>query len=116
MPISRRSRLIDVTIVVVLCGASLFAVVRIGAAPKDPMAAVAVIYPPWTTPTATLTQAVGAGSLFVRFGTFSFIAIVVPQSPDYVQRVLRGPAWLVVDPQALGGCFNSRNANTSEKQ
>jgi hypothetical protein len=116
MSISRRSSLVDITVVVVLCCASLFAIVRIGTAPKDTMAAVAVIYPPWTTPTAALVQATSAGSLFVRFGAFSFIAIVVPQSPDYVQRVLRGPAWFVVDPQALGGCFDSQHANTSEKQ
>jgi hypothetical protein len=43
----------------------------------------------------------------VRFGGFQFIAVVMPERPDYVQQVMKGSAWLVVDPQALAACLKS---------
>ena len=41
----------------------------------------------------------------MRFGGFPFIAVVMPERPDYVEQVMKGPAWLVVDPQALAACL-----------
>jgi hypothetical protein len=59
-----------------------------------------------------MVQAVEAGARFVRFGGFPFIAVVMPERPDYVDQVMKGSAWLAVDPQALAACFG---ASTSAK-
>ena len=80
---------------------------RIGLAPHNPAAGVAIVYAPWTTADETLTWAVEAGARFVRFGGFQFIAVVVPERPDYVDQVLKNSAWLAVDPQALAACLRA---------
>jgi hypothetical protein len=41
----------------------------------------------------------------VRYGGFDFIAIVMPEEPDYVERVLADSALLAVDPKVLAGCL-----------
>ena len=53
----------------------------------------------------TMIRAVSAGARFVRFGGFDFIAIVMPEQPDYVENVLADSALLAVDPQVLAGCL-----------
>jgi hypothetical protein len=78
---------------------------RIGLLPADASAGVAVIYAPWTPADQTMVRAVSAGARFVRFGGFDFIAIVMPERPDYVENVLADSALLAVDPQVLAGCL-----------
>jgi hypothetical protein len=114
MPIHRQVNPIDVGIITFLICASLVAVLRVGLAPTNPAAGVAVIYSPWTSARETLVQAVSAGARFVRFGAFPFIAVVIPERPDYVERAARGSAWLVVNPEALAGCFGATPSNTAE--
>jgi hypothetical protein len=41
----------------------------------------------------------------VRFGGFDFIAIVKPDDPGYVGRVLSDHALLAIDPELLAGCL-----------
>jgi len=96
---------LDLGLIAILALASFAAILRVGLAPANPGAGVAVIYAPWTTADQTMIRAVGAGARFVRFGGFDFIAIVMPERPDYVARVLAGPALLAVDPQVLAGCL-----------
>ncbi len=98
-------RLSDVCIVAGLCVASFAVVLRFGTVPRDPMAGVAVVFPPWTTAGQTFARAVGAGARFVRFGGFDFIAIVQPDDPGYTGRVFSAHAILAVDPQLLAGCL-----------
>ena len=43
---------------------------------------------------------------FVRFGGLPFIAIVIPEAPDYSSRILGEGALLLLDPQALAACFS----------
>jgi hypothetical protein len=50
-------------------------------------------------------RSVGAGARFVRFGGLPFIAVVMPERPDYVDRALRGSALLALDPRVLAGCL-----------
>jgi hypothetical protein len=100
-------RRLDLWLVAILAVGSFAAILRVGLLPADPGAGVAVIYAPWTTADRTMIRAVGAGARFVRFGGFDFIAIVMPEQPDYVERVFADSALLVVDPQVLAGCLPS---------
>ena len=105
LPASPALRWLDLWLIAILAAASFAAILRVGLQPADPSAGVAVIYAPWTTANQTMLRAVGAGARFVRFGGFDFIAIVMPERPDYVANVLAGPALLAVDPQFLAGCL-----------
>jgi hypothetical protein len=96
---------LDLWLIATLAIASFAVILRVGLMPADANAGVAVIYAPWTTADHTMIRAVGAGARFVRFGRFDFIAIVVPERADYVERVLAGSALLAVDPQVLAGCL-----------
>jgi hypothetical protein len=99
------ARLVDVGLIAAITIASLAFILRVGLVPSNPAAGVAVIYAPWTTPDQTMVRAVSAGARFVRFGGFPFIAVVMPEKPDYVARVLAGSALFAVDPQVLGACL-----------
>jgi hypothetical protein len=92
-------------LVAVLAVASFVIVLRVGLLPNNPGDGVAVIYAPWTSADQTMLRAVAAGARFVRFGGFHFIAVVMPERSDYVERALAGSALLAVDPQVVGGCF-----------
>jgi hypothetical protein len=92
-------------IIAMLCALSLSAILRFGAVPRDPLAGVAVVFPPWTSSDQTFARAVGAGARFVRFGGFNFIAIVKPDDPGYVDRVFSDHAILALDPTFLAGCL-----------
>jgi hypothetical protein len=98
-------RWLDLWLIAILAVGSFGAILRIGMLPANASGGVAVIYAPWTTADQTMIRAVSAGARFVRFGGFDFIAIVVPEEPDYVERVLAGSALLAVDPQVLAGCL-----------
>jgi len=98
-------RWLDLWLIAILAVGSFGAILRIGMLPANASAGVAVIYAPWTTADQTMIRAVSAGARFVRFGGFDFIAIVMPEQPDYVDRVLADSALLAVDPQVLAGCL-----------
>jgi hypothetical protein len=98
-------RWLDPGLIAILAVASFAAILRVGLPPANPDAGVAVIYAPWTTADQTIRRAASAGARFVRFGGFDFIAIVMPERPDYVARVLADSALLAVDPQVLAGCL-----------
>ena len=100
-----RTLLVNTLIIPVLALASFAVVLRVGLVPSHPERGVAVIYAPWTSANQAMIQAVDAGARFVRFGGFSFVAIVMPERPDYVERVLAGSALLAIDPQVLAACL-----------
>ena len=105
LPASPVFRWLDLWLIAILAVASFAAILRIGLQPANPGAGVAVVYAPWTTADQTLVRAVGAGARFVRFGGFDFIAVVMPERPDYVANVLAGSALLAIDPLILAGCL-----------
>jgi hypothetical protein len=105
LPASVTLRWLDLSLIAILAVVSFGAILRIGLLPAKPDAGVAVIYAPWTTADQTMIRAVSAGARFVRFGGFDFIAIVMPEAPDYVENVLADSALLAVDPQVLAGCL-----------
>jgi hypothetical protein len=105
LPASVAFRWLDLWLIAILAVGSFGAILRIGLQPANAGAGVAVVYAPWTTADQTMIRAVSAGARFVRFGGFDFIAIVVPERPDYVESVLAGSALLAIDPQVLAGCL-----------
>jgi hypothetical protein len=98
-------KLWDSCLIAFLIATSLAAILRVGLVPRDQASGVAVIFAPGTTAEETLVRAVSAGARFVRFGGFDFVAIVMPETPDYVERVLAGSAVLAVDPRVLAACL-----------
>ena len=98
-------KLRDSCLIAFLIAASLAAILRVGLLPRDHASGVAVIYAPGTRAEETLVRAASAGARFVRFGGFDFVAIVMPETPDYVDRVLAGSALLAVDPRLLAACL-----------
>jgi hypothetical protein len=114
--IPRSIRWLDVGVIVALICASLIAVLRIGLVPNNPAAGVAIVYAPWTSATEAMAQAVEADARFVRYGGFQFIAVVIPERPDYLDRVMKGSAWLAVDPQALAACLRTSTFARSNAQ
>lgn len=101
-------RFLDIGLVVTVALASLFVIARIGLKPRDPAAGgVAVVFAPWTSAARTLARATDPGGRFVRYGGLPFIAVVIPESTDYTDRVLADGALFVLDPQALAACFRS---------
>jgi hypothetical protein len=71
---------------------------------RPPAAApVAAVFPPWWGAARTAVAA-GSAGLIVRFGAGPFVVVVMPQGDGSVAALRRAGAWLVVDPQVLGGC------------
>lgn len=95
----------DLGLIAVLAVATFAVVLRVGLVPHNASAGVAVIYAPWTRADQTIVRAVSAGARFVRFGGAGFIAVVMPEEPDYVERVFADSALLVVDPKVLAACL-----------
>jgi hypothetical protein len=94
--------------VATLCFAAILsfatvAVVTLGL--KEESQGVAVIFAPWTSASDAMTRSVEPGARFVRFGAFDFIAVIEPQSADYMRRVRSNGAWMIADPAALAACL-----------
>lgn len=100
----RRNKIVDGVLLASLSLGAFCASARIALIPRHTSEGVAVIFAPWTAADKTLLRAVTAGSRFVRFGGLPFIAVVMPDSPKYADRMLGSGAWLVVDPRALAAC------------
>ena len=98
-------RLLDVCLIAMLALTSFAVIMRVGLRPSHPAIGVAVVYSPWTTAGETIVRSVGAGARFVRFGGADFIAIVMPDEADYLDRVLADSALLALDPQVLAACL-----------
>jgi hypothetical protein len=114
--IRRWTRSLDLAVIAVLICASFVAILRIGLVPDNPAAGVAVVYAPWMGANETMIRAVEAGARFVRFGGFQFIAVVMPERPDYVEQVMKSSAWLAVDPQALAACLGAPTVAKGDAQ
>jgi hypothetical protein len=110
----RRSKIIDIILLASLSLGAFCVTARTALVPRDTTEGVAVIFAPWTTSDKTLLRAVAGGSRFVRFGGLPFIAIVMPESTKYVDRMLSAGAWLVVDPRALAACSSAFSSNPTK--
>jgi hypothetical protein len=100
----RPGRIVEFTLFAVLSLAALAASARVGLVPANIDKGVAVIFAPWTSPQTSIERATADGSRFVRFGGLGSVAVVMPQSDGYADRMLEGGAWFVVDPKVLAAC------------
>jgi hypothetical protein len=64
---------------------------------------VALLFPPWWSTMRSVVAAASMGSV-VRLGAVPFIVVVQPDRNGLRVSAARNVAWLVLDPQALGGC------------
>ena len=106
-PLSLRRHWIDIAALAILSIVTLGATARFALAPRAPELGVAVIFAPWTTSEQALTRTVEAGASFVRFGGPGFVAVAIPDGPDYPARVRAAGAWLVVDPKIVAACLSA---------
>lgn len=97
-------RVLDVGLLFLLAVVVPVIVLRQGLRPADPLAGVAVLYPPWTDAGTAVVNATSAGASLVRFGAFGFIVVVKPDAPAYLDRVLSEGALFVLDPTVLALC------------
>jgi len=74
-------------------------------APRNEAPGVAVIFSPWTNARDALSRSAEAGSRFVRFGAFDFIAVVEPDNEHFARQVRARGAWFIADPAALAACL-----------
>lgn len=108
MRIARRRRhVVDGTLIALFAIASLYGAARLSLKPRDPAQGVAVVFAPWVAPEAAFRRAVDPGARFVRYGGLPFVVVVMPDVPDYQQRILASGALLVVDPRALAACLSA---------
>ena len=66
---------------------------------------VAIVFAPGTSLTEAVGRIARADGAVLRAGAFPNIVVAVGTTPDFVRRVKKRGAWLVVDPRGLGGCF-----------
>jgi hypothetical protein len=110
-----RSRwLIDAVILASVSIGALYATARFSLAPRDPARGIAVVFAPWTPAEATFARTVEAGGRFVRYGGASFIAVAMPEDPNYTARAFAAGAWLVLDPKALAACLSALGVATAD--
>lgn len=100
-----RFRWFDATLLTAAAVISLGAMAALVFAPRNESSGVAVIFAPWTTGHDTLSRTSEAGSRFIRFGAFEFIAVVQPDNERFAQDIRAQGAWFIADPSALAACL-----------
>lgn len=108
-----RATVFDAVLLAGMAFVSLFASAWIMLKPRDPLVGVAAVFAPWSSAEATFLKSVEAGTRFVRFGGFPFIAVVMPDSADASARLRAAGAWFIADPKALAACLGVAGRNKS---
>jgi hypothetical protein len=70
---------------------------------------VAVAFPPWWSSQQVFEAAASAGATIVRTTAISTLLVVKPGTYAGLNRLRQAGAWLMLDPQAVGACFNNRS-------
>lgn len=102
----------DVALLAAMTFVSLLASAYLMLTPRDPMGGVAAIFAPWSDAETTFVRSVDAGTRFVRFGGFPFIAVVMPENADASARLRAAGAWFIADPKALAACLSLAGRNS----
>ncbi len=68
-------------------------------------APVAALFPPWWDSARAEASVVAAGGTLLRLGAWSAVVVTASDDPEFAVRLRAAGAWLVLDPQALGGCL-----------
>ncbi len=89
-----------------LVGSGLaLAMLSLAPRPTAPAGTVlAAVFPPWWSATRSFLAASGAGVAILRAGALPAILVVRLDRPESRARLREAGAWLLLDPQALGGC------------
>ncbi|MEZ5934324.1 MAG: hypothetical protein R3F54_20770 [Alphaproteobacteria bacterium] len=66
---------------------------------------VGIVFSPGLPEAEAVRRVVAAGGLPINVGAFENIVVAWAESPGFPSRVRDEGAWLVVDPQSLGGCL-----------
>ena len=80
------------------------------AGPEDMGEGVAVVFAPWTDEATAMSRVGAAGGAVIRAGGADFISVAIPQSPDFADAIRAAGAWLLLDPQLVGGCMTSTDS------
>jgi hypothetical protein len=102
-PRSRRSSLLDGIVILGFIFVATALALRTGLRPRDPLAAVAVVFAPWISAEDAVIRATAQGGSILRLGAIPSIVVVSPPDNGYVDRVFAG-ALLVLDPLVLAAC------------
>jgi hypothetical protein len=68
---------------------------------------VAVAFPPWWSSRQIFEAAASAHAAIVRTTAVTAILVVRPGDGEGLPRLRQAGAWLMIDPQAIAGCFNT---------
>ncbi|MGY6646731.1 MAG: hypothetical protein ACXIVD_16090 [Salinarimonas sp.] len=80
------------------------------AGPKDVNAGVAVVFAPWIDEATAMSRVGEAGGAVIRAGNLGFISVVMPDSPEFANDIRKAGAWLLLDPQVVGGCLTETDS------
>ena len=83
---------------------AFLAMIVLAAAPRQPGAQVAVVFPPWMSSATAVARATAAGATLVRFGRVPFVLIIRPTNTSSIAVASRFGAWLVIDAANVLGC------------
>lgn len=86
---------------------TLVAPLALIAAPKDMDEGVAVVFAPWIDEATAMSRVGAAGGAVIRAGNVGFISVAMPQSPEFATDIRAAGAWLLLDPQVVGGCITT---------
>jgi len=103
-PRSRRSSLLDGIVILGFIFVATALALRTGLRPRDPLAAMAVVFAPWISAEDAVIRATAQGGSILRLGAISSIVVVSPPDNGYVDRVFAEGALLVLDPLVLAAC------------
>ncbi len=106
-PSSRFRSLFDASLIALAAIVGLLASAQIALKPRDPANGVALVFAPWSDAESTFRSAIETGGRFIRFGGLPFIAVVMPEAPEFSQRVSASRAWFLADPKALAACLEA---------
>ena len=74
---------------------------------------VAAVFPPWWSASRAMLAAASAGPV-VRRGGLPFIVVALPAQGGGRGQLRRQGAWLLLNPQAAGGC-GGQTGNTASR-
>jgi methyl-accepting chemotaxis protein len=100
----RRASLLDAVAILAFVVLATLLALRTGLRPREPLAAVAVVFAPCTSTQDAILRAAAAGGRVLDAGALSSIVVVSPSAPDYADRILADGALFVLDPRVLAWC------------
>jgi hypothetical protein len=89
--------------------ASIIAVASLSFQVRPDAEIVAVAFPPWWSARQVFEAAASADATIVGTTAIPTLLVVRPGLDAGLSRLRQAGAWLSLDPQAVGACFNNRS-------